>query len=168
MARPKELINAKLTAQAKADLQRIKDHKICQRLQAIISSEHHSITTVASINGVGRDTIWRWIKNYRQAGLAGLQDKPKGHRHSKLTEKQWQEVEKWLTESCDSKGEAVHWTLPKLRDQIKRDFGIRISRTSLWYHVHKMGFRQKTPRPVHAKADRQAQEAFKKNPKKSR
>ena len=46
---------------------------------------------------------------------------------------------------------------------VEREWGIQISTTALWHFLRRGGFRQKVPRPVHAKADPVAQEAFKKN-----
>jgi len=162
MARPKEVIDRKLAEKARIELEKIADHKLCQKLQAIVSSAEYPIKVVAEINGVGPDTIWRWITSFRQRGLEGLKDRPKGHRPPKLSEKQWQEVEGWLMESKDAKGNPIHWTLSDLQMHIARRFGVESGLTSLWYQVHRRGFRQKVPRPVHAKGDKEAQASFKK------
>jgi transposase len=46
---------------------------------------------------------------------------------------------------------------------IETQFGISLGQTATWDLVQQLGFRQKVPRPRHAKADKQAQESFKKN-----
>ena len=53
--------------------------------------------------------------------------------------------------------------LNKINTELEKEFGVDISRTPLWKHLKKMGLVLKKPRPVHAKADINAQEAFKKN-----
>jgi transposase len=46
---------------------------------------------------------------------------------------------------------------------IETEFGISLKQTATWDLVHQLGFKQKVPRPRHTKADKQAQESFKKN-----
>jgi transposase len=162
MARPKKVIDRKLAEKARIELEKISDHRLCRKLQAIISSAEYPIKVVAEVNGVWPDTIWRWITSFRKKGLEGLKDRAKGHRHSKLSEEQWQQVEDWLLKSKDSEGKPIHWTLFDLQMHIARQFKVKSGLTSLWYQVHKRGFRQKVPRPVHAKGDKKAQADFKK------
>jgi transposase len=53
--------------------------------------------------------------------------------------------------------------LEGLSRAIGERFGVTLGTTALWRQVHKMGFRLKVPMPVHAKADQQKQNDFKKN-----
>lgn len=163
MARPKEVIDAELAKKAREELKNILDHKISMRLQAISSCAEHPISLVASIFGASRQTLWRWIKRFKERGADGLRDLPKGHNPAKLNEKQRERVAKWLRETKDSRGEAVHWTLAKLANAIHSEFGICVGITPLWRLVRNLGFRQKVPRPAHAKADSEMQAVFKKN-----
>lgn len=163
MARPKEILNKELAEQAKAEQKKIKDHKVSCRLQAIISCSKSSISQVSSILDINRTTLWRWIKRFSEHGIEGLRDRPKGHMPSKLGENERAQISLWLKESKNSKGEEVYWTLPFLIEEINSVFGIRIGKTPLWKLVRKLGFRQKVPRPYHAKSDPNAQRAFKKN-----
>jgi hypothetical protein len=68
----------------------------------------------------------------------------------------------WLAERCNGQGEPILWTVPKLVLAIEAEFGIVLGKTAAWELVRQPGFRQKAPRPQHAKADKQAQESFKK------
>ena len=163
MARPKEVIDAELANRARQELKKFQDHKICVRLQAIVSCAEHPVSLVASIFGASRQTLWRWIKRFKERGADGLRDLPRGHNPSKLNEDQRVQIAQWLKEARDSRSETVHWTLAKLAGAIKEEFGVRVGITPLWRLVRTLGFKQKVPRPVHAKADPEAQEAFKKN-----
>jgi len=87
----------------------------------------------------------------------------KGHKPAKLDAGQRQQVASWLEEGRTSHGEAIFWTLQKLMLAIETEFGISLGQTATWDLVQQLGFRQKVPRPRHAKADKQAQESFKKN-----
>lgn len=163
MSRPKEIINSELARKAEKELKRFKNHRIYLRLLIISKAADHPITHLARFFGVSRYTITRWIHRFKMEGVEGLKDKPKGHNPSKLNEIHRQQIFQWVKESMNSQGELVHWTLEKLRLTIQKEFGISISLMPLWKHLRNMGFRLKVPRPVHAKADAQVQQAFKKN-----
>jgi len=163
MARPKELIDVELVQRAREELRKRPDQKLGLRLQAIISCLDHSITEVSSVMGVTRQTVTRWIKNFRRAGAAGLADRPKGHAPSKLNTSHQAEIARWLSEGRNCRGQAIHWTLALLAGEIEAVWGIRITTMPLWRHLRRMGFRLKVPRPVHASADPEKQAAFKKN-----
>jgi len=165
MARPKEVIDPELARKAKEEIKSSSGYIIGLRLQAIISSTDHPINLVGAILGVSRQTVWRWIKRFKEYGVKGLHDQPRGHNPAKLREKQLIWIKHWLEEGLDKRGEKVHWTLARLASEIKGEWGIEISQTSLWRVIIGMGFRQKVPRPLHAKADKEAQEAFKKKPR---
>jgi transposase len=74
-----------------------------------------------------------------------------------------QQVASWLEEGRNRPGEPIFWTLQKLMLAIETEFGVSLGQTATWGLVRQWGFRQKLPRPRHAKADKQAQESFKKN-----
>jgi len=163
MARPKEIIDQELALEAKRQLEKFKNHRIYLKLLAITKTLDVPIIGVAKFFQVSRETIFRWIKNFREHGIEGLFDRSKGHNPSKLNNEHKQQIAHWLETGTNAQGEASHWTLEKLRLEIKEQFGINITIMPLWNHLRKMGFKQKIPRPVHAKADRQTQELFKKN-----
>lgn len=162
MARPKELVDEALVTQARKELNALGDHQLCIRLQAIISCADHAMSTVASVMGISPSTLRRWARSFRQAGLAGLRDKPKGHRPAKLDSEQRAQVKQWVERSADAREQPVHWTLEKLAAEIERVFGVHLTLTPLWRWVRTWGFRQKVPRPHHAQADPEAQATFKK------
>jgi transposase len=163
MARPKKVVNVALAQEAAQVMKQIPDHQICLRLQAIISSASYPISLVSKVFGTTRQTVWRWIKKFSLEGLSGLKDKAKGHRPARLNEEQRQQVAQWIAEAKDSQGKPVYWTLAKLAFALNTEFGITMKQTPLWRLVRQLGFKQKVPRPYHAKADKGEQESFKKN-----
>ena len=168
MARPKKVFDEDLAIRARSAMENLKDHKLCFRLQAISSCANQPVKTVAAVMGVSRHTIWRWAERFRNHGLEGLRDKPKGHNPAKLDEHKRQQIAQWINTGTNHEGKRVHWTLELLSYEVERIFEIKVSITSLWGMVHAMGFRQKVPRPSHAKADIEEQERFKKNSQRSR
>jgi transposase len=163
MARPKEVFDEDIAIRAKTAMEKLKDHKLCFRLQAIASCANQPVNTVAVVMGVSRHTIWRWAERFRNQGIEGLCDKPKGHNPAKLDKQKRRQISRWLNTGTNNEGKRVHWTIALLAHEVERVFKIKVSATSLRVMVHDMGFRQKIPRPSHAKADVEEQERFKKN-----
>lgn len=162
MARPKQLVDEALVTQARKELEALGDQKLVLRLQAIVSCANHAMSMVASVMGVAPSTLRRWVHGFRERGLAGLRDKPKGHRRPKLNSDQLAQVKHWVEQSVDLREQPVHWTLEKLSGEIERVFGVHLTLTPLWRWIRSWGFRQKVPRPHHAQADPEAQAVFKK------
>jgi hypothetical protein len=72
MARPKVVFSGDLATSAKADMDLLDNHRILQKLQAIVATASWPIETVAQVMGVAAETIWRWAKAYQNHGLNGL------------------------------------------------------------------------------------------------
>jgi transposase len=162
MARPKSVFSEGLASRAKADMKLLDQHKILYKLQAIVASVSFPLETVAQVMGVAAETIWRWAKAYKNRGAEGLYPKPKKPKPSKLTAAQKDEVLAWLDGRINSAGDQMHWTLERLQYSIMKEFGVTLGISSIWVWLRREKRVLKVPRPRHAKADLQTQEAFKK------
>ncbi len=163
MGRSRNVVDAELAERARKELGRMRDAKLCMRLQAIASCERYPVNVVAVVFGVSRRSVWQWARRFKEQGLAGLRNRPRGHPPPKLASEQLAAVERWLAEGRDESGEPVHWTLARLQAEISERFAVKMGITALWKRVRALGFRQKVPRPRHRQADAERQEAFKKN-----
>jgi transposase len=163
MGRVKTIIDEALAAKARYEWERLKDQRLATRLLAVVKAYEWPIGEVAEFLGVARDSVSRWIKRFRAEGLEGLYDKAKGHNPAKLSEDQLKQIAAWLEAGKDSEGRFVHWTIPRLRQELEHRFRVRIGQTPLRGHVKRLGFKLKVPRPAHAKADAALQAEFKKN-----
>jgi putative transposase len=156
-------ISEETTEQAREALNGIRESQLAIKLQTIISCAKHPVETVSSVIGKNRVTVWRWIRAFKENGVDGLMEKPRGHNPSKLNEEQRKQIAIWLNTGKNSKEEPTHWTLKKLSLAIEEEYGIKLTKTPLWITIQSMGFRQKVPRQTHASADKEKQNAFKKN-----
>lgn len=68
-------------------------------------------------------TAYRWVRNWRQAGDAGLEDGRHGHAY-----KMSPEIRAWLKETC---GAARHTPSSKVKKMIKDKFEVELSRGHL-------------------------------------
>ena len=150
--------------QAETDFKGIPDGKVSKKLLAIIAvGNQKTLIETADFFRVSRQRVSIWIKNYKEDGLSGLHDRPKGHRKKRLNDEQELEIQDWLSHSRDADGKPIHWTVDKVKAAIEERFGIKLCRTWVWVLMRSWGFRQKVPRPRHAKSDAEAQRVFKKN-----
>ena len=153
----------KIAIKAEKELNNIKDGKLATQLRAIIAFEDNTAEQIAKIFRVSVCTVFRWIKKFTSEGINGLKDQAKGHYQQKLTEPQKNQLKNWIISSINSTGESTHWTLERLASEIHTEFGVTLTTTAIWKNLKKMDLTLKKPRPVHHKADKEAQEEFKKN-----
>lgn len=165
MARPKKWIDEALRAQAVKDLSSLPQGRVAVRLHAIIRAAKHPLKVVADILGIAPKTLWLWIRRYKAKGIEGLTDQPKAARRRRLSGSQEQTVLNWIDDSVDSQGRQIHWTLERLCQAIRDEFGIKVGVSTIWTWLKKEGRSLRVPRPIHYKADPRLQEALKKTPR---
>jgi len=163
MPRPKLNIDTETVKKAEEELCKIKESKLSIQLKGIIAASSHPVHQIADIFHVSPRSIFRWVTKFKEQGVQGLRDQPKGHMRSKLNDEQKRVIEEWLVTGKNASGERTHWTLNKLKREIEKEFDIGIGTTPLWKHIRGLGLVLKKPRPVHAKANKEDQEEFKKN-----
>jgi len=163
MARPKKSIDRETILRAEERFDGLREGKLAMQLRGIIAFGDNSAEEVAQILRISPRSIFRWVRRFKENDIDGLMEKPKGHYKPKLTEEQRAQVREWIGRGRNSKGEAIYWTLQKLKSEVYEEFGVTISTTALWQNLNKMGLAIRRPRPIHHKADERQQENFKKN-----
>lgn len=162
MARLKKNIDKETILRAEERFKGLREGKLAMQLRGIIAFGNNSAKEVAQILKISPRSIFRWVVRFKENDIDGLKEKPKGHYKSKLTEEQKAQLKELIKKRRNSNGEAIHWTLQKLRSEVYKEFGVTISTTALWQHLKKMGLVIRRPRPIHYKADKEQQENFKK------
>ena len=114
-------------------------------------------TAAAAAVGADRTSVQRWLRWYREGGLARVRSRRRGGpgKPSFLTEAQQAEL---VAEAA----KGVFATAAAVRDWIEERFGAVYTRDSMYPLLKRLGLRLKVPRPQHPNADPQAQEAWKK------
>jgi putative transposase len=165
MGRPKAAFMEALAERARSDLRTVDAQGIAVKLKAVIAASKHKVGDVADIMGVGKQSVCRWAKAYREEGLEGLRPKPKKPKPSKLSDEQKAQALEWIDGAKAPDGRHAHWTLEKLRQAFIDKFEVALTVNAIWEWLRKEGRKLKVPRPKHYKADGAAQEAFKKKPR---
>jgi transposase len=165
MPRQSQQFTHEIALKAEEEFNKLKEGKLAIQLRAIMAFEENSAEQIAKIFKVSVRTVFRWINKFIENQVDGLKDQPKGHYPSKLTNSQKEQIKTWIVNSKNFHDENVHWTLEKLKNEIFNAFNVELTTTALWKNLQKMNLVLKKPRPLHHKADKNEQEAFKKNSK---
>lgn len=148
---------------AEKDLEVLPNGTVAMRLLAIVAAGRGmGLEEIAEFLRTTRQSVAKWIGNYKSGGLKGICDRPKGHRVKRLSETQEARIQEWLDHGKSPSGDPCYWTVDKVKAAIEKQFGVVLSRSRVGYLIQEWGFRPKVPRPRHAASDKEAQEAFKK------
>jgi transposase len=146
------------------DMYRREQHKVLRdRLQIIwLVSKDASWKEVRNATGYCQNWLYQLVRRYNKYSIEGLKD---GRIYNKgqeplLTEQQQQELYQLLLKPHSDGG---IWTGPKVATWIAEKVGKTIPDKRGWIYLKKLGFTLKRPRPKHYRADKNAQEDFKKN-----
>lgn len=163
MARPKVIVDQTLKLQAEKELKNFKESKVFKQLLAISASANHPVDQVAEIFQTTKQSIYNWVKRFKENGVEGLIDLPKGHNPAKLSLEQKQTIKKWITTSTDAQNNRTNWTLVKLQAEILKEFDVQLCTTTIWNHLKELNLTLLRPRRRHEKTDQLTQDNFKKN-----
>lgn len=92
-------------------------------------------------------TIYSWFHRFRQDGLEGLANQPKGRPKRKADEVYCQALEKAIEHDPGDYGYPFAvWTVERLRDHLERETGVRMSVSRLRVVIRKQGFVYRRPK----------------------
>jgi transposase len=119
---------------------------------------------VMEATGYCRDWIQKIARRYNRQGAEALGDRrhnnPGAKQRALLTEEHQSELAKALREPPSDGG---LWNSRKVAEWIEAKSGKRASKQRGWEYLRKLAQSPKVPPPAHKKADKHAQEAFKKD-----
>ena len=124
---------------------------------------------VVALFGDSLRTIQYWIKRYNETGIEGLRDPIRMGRVPRLLPEDKEILEKDLRSSPRELGYTQNlWDGKLLSHHLKQKFNIELKIRQCQNMFHHLGFRRRKPRPVIAKADMEAQDAYKKTSRSNR
>lgn len=84
-------------------------------------------------------TFYKWLKRYLKRGLRGLEDLPRTPKRKRVSEIPWQTIQL----ICDLRREHPAWSKHKIAVILKRDYGIRLSSSSVGRVLKRKGLYDK-------------------------
>jgi transposase len=89
---------------------------------------------------IARQTISRWIREYRKAGAASRNTRRAG-RKPRLTDEQRQQIIELLRQGPERLGyRTSQWTCPRVAYLIVREFGVRYHAGHVWKLLRSLGW----------------------------
>jgi transposase len=95
---------------------------------------------------VVRQTVARWVQQYRAQGRSALRKAGRAGRKPRLSEKQRQQLKKLLLEGPERLGyETPLWTCPRVAHLIEQQFGVRYHEGHVWKLLVRLGWSPQRP-----------------------
>ena len=118
---------------------------------------------VAAVVGAPRQTVYRWLDVLSAEGLDGLRIMSKGGRPAQLDAEQHEELRRILLAGPQAAGFGTElWTIKRVRETIKRHFGVQYSEVHVWRLLGRLGFSSQKPEKRAKERDEQAIARWKK------
>ena len=122
-----------------------------------------SCCEVAEVLGQSARTVQYWLRRFAKSGFAGLQEGLRPGRPCALDAAERERIGRDLRASPRSLGYLqTLWDGKLLSHHIQKAFGLHLGVRQCQRLFRQMGFRRRKPRPVIAKANPEAQRAYKK------
>src|SRR5882672_4822607 len=123
----------------KRDPQTLKELERRRRLAAELLRRGVRPAEVARWVESSRQSVMRWGRLLEQDGLRGLRRATRIGRPPRLTDQQLEQLAKRLKLGTAAMSSRV-WTLPRIKRLIEREFGVRLSISSVWRTLQRMGW----------------------------
>jgi transposase len=119
---------------------------------------------VGDILGQDPRTVERWVQRFEKTGFSGLREGEREGRPRRLSDSQWEAVNRDLRRNPRKFGHAQNlWDGRLLAHHLDKFHDVQLGARQCQRLSRRMGFRLRKPRPLIAHADPVAQAAFKKN-----
>jgi transposase len=118
-----------------------------RRFQAIQMFERGlSQSEIARQVRVGRQSVARWVHQYRAQGKSALRKAGRAGRKPRLSEKQRGQLEKLLVRGPERLGyETPLWTCPRVAHLIEQEFDVRYHEGHVWKILVGLGWSPQRP-----------------------
>jgi transposase len=148
------------------EIRRNEDSRYDHRLHGVLLVAHGlSAREVATRLGDSARTVEYWVHRFNQDGFAGLAEKPRSGRPTKLTQAQAEKVQKDLRRSPQAFGLGQNlWDGKALQSHLSKGYGVELTARQCQRLFRAWGFRLRKPRPMIAQADASEQSRHKKTP----
>jgi len=165
MGRPKHSIDASTLEAIEHAISTLPNGDVVKKLTILSSFSWLKTEEIAKAYRINPRTLFRWINQFKEHGVVGLIDHPKGHKPALLTDEMKSQIVQWITTQKDSEGHPAFWTLDRLRGELEKVYSVKISKPAMSVNLAKMKIKFKRPRPTHIMADNEKQAEYKKNSK---
>lgn len=138
-----------------------KDVGRAQRLQIVVLAlQGWTAPAIGMAVGLSRRVCQRWVAQYNEVGLVGLEDRRGGAAGLPLTEQQQAELKQRLDAGPTPEDGVCSLRGRDVKRILAQEFHVVRSLPSVYRMLHELGYSCLCPRPRHDKADPEQQAAF--------
>ena len=149
------------------EIHRSEEARYDHRLHGVLlACRGMSAYEIGELLGHNPTTIQRWIRSFETRGFSGLEDRERQGRPKRLSVEQLHGIDGDLRKSPREFGYTQNlWDGKLLSHHVAQRDKVILGVRQCQRLFHQLKFRLRKPRPVIARADEEAQEAFKKTPR---
>jgi len=113
-----------------------------------------SESEIARRLGVSPQAVHGWHQLFRRGGADALEKRLHTGRPSSLTGLQKKKLAKLLLDGAAASGYSTDlWTTERVRDVVRREFGLTYTAVGIWKLLHRMGFSWQRPKRLPKERD---------------
>ena len=134
--------------QIREAIRKDKRPKVAQRATAIhMLHQGQKVADVAQAMAVSTITIYKWFERFRETGIDGLVNQPKGRPPRKADENYLKALETALDQEPSALGYSFAiWTVERLRDHLEMETGVHLHVNYLSVLMKQQGFVYRRPK----------------------
>ena len=139
------------------------DPRIRQRLLGIWHLRcGKRIPQAAEAIGLAQTKLRKWVHRFNQQGLEGLRDQPRPGQPTRLDRALESAFRERIRQGPTESDGVVRFRAIEVQRILREEFDAEYGLGGTYFLLHRLGFSSLSPRPIHPKADKKAQDVFKK------
>jgi len=136
-----------------------------RRLRAVLlAHQGRAAESIAAALGCTPRAVQKWVARYNRGGAEALADRPGRGRKPALPPAEGDRLRARVEAGPTAEDGVCAFHGPDVRRILRDEFGVGLGQQAVHDTPHRLGLSSLMPRPVHRKADPEAQEAFKRKP----
>ena len=137
--------------------------RLWRRFRAIIlAAAGQSAAKIAAALGCTPRAVQKWARRYNDGGADALADRPGRGGKPRLDPAEHDRLRERIEAGPTADDGVCAFHNPDIRRILAAEFGVALGEQAVYDLLHRLGLSSLMPRPIHRKADPEAQEAFKK------
>jgi transposase len=148
------------------ELQRLAARQAAPRLWRrfrgiILAAEGQSAARIAAALGCTPRAVQKWARRYNEGGPDALADRPGRGGKPRLDPAEYPRLRERIEAGPTPEDGTCAFHAADIRRILAAEFGVELGQQAVYGLLHRLDLSSLMPRPVHRKADPEAQEAFK-------
>ena len=127
----------------------------------VLAAAGGSAAKIAAALGCTPRAVQKWARRYNDGGVAALADRPGRGGKPRLDPAEHDRLRERIEAGPTPEDGVCAFHNPDVRRILVAEFGVELGEQAVYDLLHRLGLSSLMPRPVHRKADPEAQEAFK-------